>query len=78
MRAMVSRAPVTVVTLFSAAGPPPHTRAARTFLRQCGADDASALFDGRCREDVEVLDGLGVRYVHLGHPDALFRRRREP
>ena len=78
MRAMVSRAPVTVVTLFSAAGPPPHTRAARTFLRQCGADDAAALFDGRCREDVEVLDGLGVRYVHLGHPDALFRRRRDP
>ena len=78
MQAMVSRAPVTVVTVFSAAGPPPHTRAARTFLRQCGADDASALFDGRCREDVEVLDGLGVRYVHLGHPDALFRRRRDP
>ena len=25
-----------------------------------------------------MLDGLGVRYVHLGHPDALFRRRRDP
>lgn len=94
MRAMTARAPVTVVTLFSAAGPPPHTRAARTFLRQCAsgsrspvsgdhgsaraASDAAALFAARRAEDVAVLDGLGVRHVHLGHPDALFRRRRDP
>ncbi len=25
-----------------------------------------------------MLDGLGVRHVHLGHPDALLRRRRDP
>jgi hypothetical protein len=25
-----------------------------------------------------VLDGLGVRHVHLGYPDALFRRRNDP
>ena len=83
MRAMVGVAPVTVVTLFSAAAPPPHTRAARTFLRQCsrgvgGARDAATLFAERRAEDVAVLDGLGVRHVHLGHPDALFRRRRDP
>jgi hypothetical protein len=78
MRAMAEVAPVTVVTLFSAAGPPPHTRAARTFLRQCGASDAATLFAQRRAEDVAVLDGLGVRHVHLGHPDALFRRRRDP
>jgi LmbE family N-acetylglucosaminyl deacetylase len=80
MRTMAERAPVTVVTLFSAAGPEPHTRAARTFLRQCGATDAADLFAARRREDGAVLDGLGlgVRHVHLGHPDALFRRRRDP
>jgi LmbE family N-acetylglucosaminyl deacetylase len=78
MAAMAARATVTVVTLFSAAGPPPHTKAARTFLRQCGAVEAGTLFDDRCKEDVAVLDGLGVRHVHLGHPDALFRRRRDP
>jgi LmbE family N-acetylglucosaminyl deacetylase len=78
MRAMVDVAPVTVVTLFSAAGAPPHTRAARTFLRQCGAADAATLFAQRRAEDVAVLDGLGVRHVHLGHPDALFRRRSDP
>lgn len=78
MRAMSEVAPVTVVTLFSAAAPPPHTRAARTFLRQCGASDAATLFAQRRAEDVAVLDGLGVRHVHLGHPDALFRRRNDP
>ncbi|MDT7580378.1 MAG: hypothetical protein QOK35_1642 [Pseudonocardiales bacterium] len=75
MRAMADRAPVTVVTLFSAAAPPPHTRAARTFLRQCGAAGSSTLFRERCREDIAVLDGLGVGWAHLGHADALFRRR---
>jgi LmbE family N-acetylglucosaminyl deacetylase len=83
MRAMVAHAPVTVVTLFSAAAPGPHTRAARTFLRQCarglgGATEWSTLFRERCREDIAVLDGLGAHWVHLGHPDALFRRRRDP
>jgi hypothetical protein len=75
---MAEVAPVTVVTLFSAAGEPPHTRTARTFLRQCGASDAAVLFAERRAEDVAVLDGLGVRHVHLGHPDALFRRRNDP
>jgi LmbE family N-acetylglucosaminyl deacetylase len=78
MRAMADVAPVTVVTVFSAAGEPPHTRAARTFLRQCGASDAATLFAARRAEDVAVLEGLGVRHVHLGHPDALFRRRADP
>ena len=78
MRTMVTRARVTVVTLFSAAAPPPHTRAARTFLRQCGAAQSGTLFRERCREDIAVLDGLGVGWAHLGHPDALFRRRRDP
>ena len=78
MKAMADVAPVTVVTVFSAATEPPHTRAARTFLRQCGAADAATLFAERQAEDVAVLDGLGVRHVHLGHPDALFRRRSDP
>jgi len=85
MRRIAGRAPVTVVTLFSTAAPEPHTRAARTFLRQraAGTDagapgDSATLFAARRREDVEVLDDLGVGHVHLGHPDALFRRRRDP
>jgi hypothetical protein len=70
--------PVTVATVFSAAGLPPHTRAARAFLRQCAAADAEELYELRRREDGEVVAGLGARHVHLGVPDALFRLRRTP
>jgi LmbE family N-acetylglucosaminyl deacetylase len=78
MRQMAVKAPVSVVTAFSEAASPPHTRAARAFLGQCGATGAASLFAERQREDVAVLDDLGIRHVHLGHPDALFRRRSDP
>jgi LmbE family N-acetylglucosaminyl deacetylase len=67
--------PVTVVTVFTAASPPPHTRAARNFLRSCAIPDALALFEARRAEDREVLAVLGASPVHLGYTDALFRRR---
>jgi len=69
------RTPVTVVTVFTEAGQPPHTRAAQRYLEQCGAGDAAGLYVDRRREDVEVLESLGVEHVHLGVSDALFRRR---
>jgi LmbE family N-acetylglucosaminyl deacetylase len=75
LRALASHCPVTVVTVFSDAGPAPHTRAARSYLRQCAATDATALYEARQTEDRAVLAGLGVAQVHLGVPDALFRRR---
>jgi hypothetical protein len=56
----------------------PHTRAARSFLRQCGHADATALFAARRDEDRAVLDGMGVTHEHLGVADALFRRRDVP
>lgn len=67
--------PVTVATLFTAAGAPPHTYAARSFLRQCAAPDAATLFADRRAEDRDVLARLGVGYVHMGAADALFRTR---
>jgi LmbE family N-acetylglucosaminyl deacetylase len=66
----------TVATVFSEAAPGPHTRAARSFLRQCGAAGAEALFAERRAEDVEVVEAAGARAVHLGRRDALFRTRR--
>ncbi|SDN54817.1 PIG-L family deacetylase [Geodermatophilus sp. DSM 45219] len=75
---LARRTPVTVATVFSEAGPPPHTRAARAFLGQCTIGDAAELYAARQQEDVEVLAGLGVEHVHLGAPDALFRRREVP
>jgi LmbE family N-acetylglucosaminyl deacetylase len=75
MESVKHSSPVTVATLFTAATCPPHTRAARSFLRQCDAADAAALFAERRTEDVEVLRSMGVDHVHLERTDALFRRR---
>ena len=73
---LVTRAPVTVVTLFSAAGPPPHTRATLAYLNQCTASSAAELYAARRQEDAAVLGQLGADVVHLDVPDALFRRRK--
>jgi hypothetical protein len=68
-----------VVTVFTEAAPGPHTRAARSFLRQCAASGAEELFAERRREDVEVVEAAGgATAVHLGRRDALFRTRRAP
>lgn len=78
LSALAGHCPITVVTLFTAAGPPPHTRAARSFLRQCAVPDAAELFAARRAEDGEVLSALGVAWRHHGVTDALFRSRRVP
>jgi hypothetical protein len=75
MRSLSATCALTVVTAFTAAGPPPHTYAARSFLRQCVMCDAAVLFAVRRAEDRRVLDGLGAAHAHLGYTDALFRRR---
>lgn len=73
----VGRRDIWVLTLFTECSNTPHSRAARSFLRQCSSQDAQSLFEERRKEDAVVLSGLGVRFRHLGAPDALFRRRRE-
>jgi LmbE family N-acetylglucosaminyl deacetylase len=75
IRSFAAHCPLTVMTVFTAAGPPPHTRAARSFLRQCAVPDAATLYSARRSEDARVLDELGVAHTHLGYTDALFRRR---
>ena len=72
---LARQCPLTVATVFTAALAPPHTRAARSFLRQCSAPDAGTLFADRRAEDRDVLAGLGVSHLHLGATDALFRTR---
>lgn len=70
-------AAATVATVFTEATPGPHTRAARSFLRQCGATGgAEELFARRRAEDVEVVTAAGAHAEHLGRRDALFRTRR--
>lgn len=69
---------IIVATLFTESGPAPHTRAARSFMRQCTVPDAGELFEARQSEDRAVLADMGVQSIHLGEVDALFRRRRKP
>ncbi len=75
IHALASTGRVTVVTVFSAASPPPHTLAARNFLHTSNAPDAETLYALRRTEDRQALGLLGARQVHLGLVDALFRRR---
>ncbi|MGF4043365.1 PIG-L deacetylase family protein [Paenarthrobacter nitroguajacolicus] len=69
---------IIVATLFTESTPPPHTRAAGSFMRQCTVLDAGELFQARQAEDRAVLQDMGVQSIHLGEVDALFRRRRKP
>ena len=67
---------VTVVTLFTEAGPPPYTLSARRYLRQTGARDARALYSQRRDEDQAALESLGVSWAHAGLIEAQHRRRK--
>ncbi|MFJ3903922.1 PIG-L deacetylase family protein [Streptomyces sp. NPDC090025] len=69
---------VTVLTVFTEAGPPPYTLSARRFLRLCGAVDAAELYAERRAEDRAVLGRLGVARFHAGFVDGLFRRDPAP
>ncbi|MEJ2870569.1 PIG-L family deacetylase [Actinomycetospora sp. OC33-EN08] len=69
---------ISVLTLFTDCSPGPHTRAARSFLRQCAHPDAATLFAARRAEDLDVVARLDARAEHAGHTDALFRRRAVP
>jgi LmbE family N-acetylglucosaminyl deacetylase len=73
-----SRTQVTVATLFTEAGPPPHTLSARRNLRQVRARDAKSLYRQRRMEDRAALEPMGVTWVHAGLTEALYRLRPHP
>lgn len=70
--------PVTVVTLFTAAAPPPYTLSARRFVRLSGMRDAEELYAARRAEDREVLTAMGLDWRHAGLTEGLFRRKPRP
>lgn len=78
IEAQAQRREIIVATVFTEATPAPHTRAARSFMHQCTVGDAGQLFEARRAEDREVLEAMGVQFLHLGGVDALFRRRNKP
>ncbi|MCT4354022.1 PIG-L family deacetylase [Streptomyces sp. Je 1-79] len=69
------RAPVTVVSFFTEAAPPPYTLSGRQYLRQTRASDAEALYASRRDEDRAVMTELGAAWRHFGLVDGLFRRK---
>jgi LmbE family N-acetylglucosaminyl deacetylase len=71
---LAGRQRIIVVSVFTAAAPPPWSWPARRALRALETTDAEELFGRRRAEDLEVLEELGVEAVHLGFADALFRR----
>ena len=66
--------PVTVVTVFTEAAPPPWSLPARLQLRAISVTDVDDFYEQRRAEDTEVLAGIGAAVVHLGLRDAMFRR----
>jgi LmbE family N-acetylglucosaminyl deacetylase len=69
---------VTVLTFFTEGCAPPYTYSARSYLRETQAPHANSLFLARRAEDQAVLEGAGIRYVHVGLKEVLFRRRIRP
>jgi LmbE family N-acetylglucosaminyl deacetylase len=66
---------VTVMTLFTEAGPPPYTLSARRYLRLTGARDAKALYRQRRSEDQAALESIGTGWAHAGLIEAQHRRK---
>jgi len=71
---LVGKCPVTVVTVFTEAAPPPWSLPARLQLRAIGVTDVDDFYQQRREEDTKVLAEIGAAVVHLGLRDAMFRR----
>lgn len=71
---LVGKCPVTVVTVFTQAAPPPWSLPARLQLRAIGVGDVDDFYQERRAEDTKVLAEIGAAVVHLGLRDAMFRR----
>jgi LmbE family N-acetylglucosaminyl deacetylase len=74
----VQHTSVTVVSLFTEGGEPPYTLSGRRYLHQMGVRSAQALYQRRRTEDQAVWEPFGIRCVHAGFTDALFRRHARP
>ena len=67
--------PVTVITVFTKISPKPYTLSAKSFIRQCGYNDAELLFADRRNEDEEIFKKIGIQTEHLGFVDATWRKK---
>jgi LmbE family N-acetylglucosaminyl deacetylase len=72
---LAKKVPVTVITVFTKATSGPYTLSAYSFLKQSGYKNVRTLYENRNKEDEKLLQDMGVRSVHLGYVDALFRQK---
>ena len=69
---------VTIITVFTKAGPKPYTRFCKKFMKDCGFSDADIFFRERRSEDIEVCKSLGINFTHLGFADVAWRKKENP
>ena len=67
--------PVTVITVFTKISPKPYTLSAKSFIRQCGYNDAELLFADRRSEDKEIFKKIGIQTEHFDFVDATWRKK---
>ncbi len=66
---------IVVVNVFTDTPTGPNTRSAAAYLKQCGYNDAEALYQNRRDEDVRALAGLADEIINLAMTEALWRRK---
>lgn len=71
---LAGKTTVHVVTIFTEVSPKPYTLSAKSFVRQSGYGDPENFFSDRRREDMEILNAVGAKAVHLGFVDGTWRK----
>lgn len=69
---------VVVITIFTSAGKTNHTLSAIRYAQMCGYGrrEIMRFYKDRRKEDRELWHSIGVKFVHLGFKDALWRPKR--
>jgi len=73
---LAGKTKVSVITLFTEADSQSPTISAQAYLKQCGFNSAQELFERRRAEDRAIMEKIGVRWLHLGFIDALWRKKK--
>ncbi|MCH7641145.1 PIG-L family deacetylase, partial [Patescibacteria group bacterium] len=75
---LAKRTKVVVITAFTRAGRDKHSLSALSYVNQCGykKNEIGRFFSARRKEDKELFESLGVKVMHLGFLDALWRKKK--
>jgi len=75
---LVKRTKVVVITAFTSAARDKHSLSALAYIKMCGykSNEVGKFFSNRRKEDKEVFNALGVKAIHLGFLDVLWRKKK--